>query len=90
LIVNDADVWAIDFKTNVAIPETPHKCPEGLLRQMGAYSAALQKIYPSKNIRSGIVWTGNASLMELEPEQMRAALRRAKASMPLDDPTPNT
>lgn len=81
LIVNDTDVWAIDFKTNVAIPETPHKCPEGLLRQMGAYSAALQKIYPSKRVRAGIVWTGNATLMELDAEQVNAAFLRADVSM---------
>lgn len=90
LIVNDSDVWAVDFKTNAAVPEMPTQCPEGLLRQMGAYSAALKQIYPTHQIRTAIVWTRNASLMELPSQDVIEALHRAGASMLLDDATPNT
>ena len=81
LIVNDADVWVVDFKTNISVPQNADKCPEGVLRQMGAYHAALTQIYPDKHIRPAIVWTRNASLMELAIKPVQDALHRASASM---------
>ncbi|WP_293450445.1 double-strand break repair helicase AddA [Planktotalea sp.] len=90
LIVNKTDVWVVDFKTNIAVPQYMGKCPEGLLRQMGAYHAALTQIYPEKRIRPAIVWTRDASLMELSIDHMKDALHRASESMQLDGVTPNT
>ena len=90
LIVNDTDVWAIDFKTNTAVPAGAGLCPEGLLRQMGAYRSALRRVYPTHHIRTAIIWTRNASLMELPASHVDAAMRRAGASMLLDGATPNT
>ena len=90
LIVNETDVWVVDFKSNIAVPSDAAKCPEGVLRQMGAYLGALQQIYTDKRIRPAIVWTRTASLMELPIDQVQAALHKAGASMHLDDKTPNT
>ena len=41
--------------------------PEGILRQMGAYAEALQKLHTGKRVEVAILWTRNASLMPLEP-----------------------
>ena len=90
LIVNDTDVWVIDFKTNAAVPADAAHCPESILRQMGAYRAALQQVYPSHHIRTAIIWTRNASLMELPASHVDSAMHRAGASMLLDGATPNT
>ncbi len=90
LIITENDVWVIDFKSNVAVPSNSQSCPESILRQMGAYHAALKQIYPGKTIRPAIVWTRDASLMELPAEQVASALHRAGASMHLDDTNPNT
>ena len=90
LIVTEKEIWVIDFKTNVAVPPVPQSCPEGLLRQMGAYHAALKQIYPGRTLRPAIVWTRDASLMELPEALVSDALHRAGASMLLDGATPNT
>lgn len=76
LIVTPEEIWAVDFKTNVTIPATPEEVPEGLKRQMGAYLAALRQIYPDHRIRTGLLWTRNASLTSLPDDLVMAALRR--------------
>lgn len=76
LIVTDTSVLVIDFKTNAIVPNTPDAVPEGILRQMGAYSCALQQIYPDRAIQTGILWTRNASLMMLPDAVTHAALNR--------------
>ena len=90
LIVSEKDIWVIDFKSNAAVPPDAEACPEGLLRQMGAYHAALKQIYPQRKVRPAIVWTCDATLMELPDPLLHAALGRAGASMRLDAPAPNT
>ena len=74
LIVDDARVLAIDFKTNVTVPPSPDQVPEGLLRQMAAYAHALALIYPDKLVETAIVWTRTAQLMPL-PHDMVSAYR---------------
>jgi len=76
-LIAGADILAVDFKTNRLVPEAPAQVPEGLLRQMGAYSAALAQIYPDRRIRTAILWTAEAQLMELAHEDVMAALHRA-------------
>ncbi|QDY69970.1 double-strand break repair helicase AddA [Qingshengfaniella alkalisoli] len=84
LIVADDHVLAIDFKTNRQIPDSAEDVPEGLLRQMGAYAAALADIYPDKRIDTAILWTANATLMPLPHELVSGALHRV-SSPALDD-----
>lgn len=76
LIVNEDDVWVVDFKSNIAVPQNAEQCPEGLLRQMGAYCTALQQIYPGHRVRPAIVWTRDASLMELPLGMVEQSLHR--------------
>ena len=51
--------------------------PEGLLRQMGAYAAALTQIYPDHQIDTAILWTAALQLMPLDRDIVRDALSRA-------------
>ena len=67
LIVDDTRVLCIDFKSNRAVPDTPEQTPDGILRQMAAYRAALAEIYPDHRIDCAILWTATATLMELPP-----------------------
>ncbi|MGB5866035.1 MAG: double-strand break repair helicase AddA [Sulfitobacter sp.] len=76
LLVNDARVLAVDFKTNRTVPTTPEECPEGLLRQMGAYDHALRAIYPDRIIETAILWTHDGTLTLLPHDSVRSALRR--------------
>lgn len=74
LIVTEADVQVIDFKSNATVPDSPATCPEGLLRQMGAYAQALAQIYPDREIRTAILWTRTAELMWLPHDLVTDAL----------------
>ncbi len=80
LLVSDDHVTAIDFKSNAAVPELAKDAPEGLLRQMGAYQAALRQIYPDRRVNCAILWTRTSQLMTLDDTHMRAALARTPTS----------
>jgi ATP-dependent helicase/nuclease subunit A len=77
LIISKDRVTCVDFKTNRIVPEQPEQTPEGVLRQMGAYHAALSQIYPNRQIDCSILWTTTGKLMNLPSEIVMAALRRA-------------
>ncbi len=77
LIVAPDRIHLIDFKSNTVVPPTPAEVPEGILRQMGAYVAALRQIYPDRPIAPHILWTRTATLMPLDPNMVSAALNRA-------------
>ena len=80
LLISDERVLAVDFKTNTIVPDTPEQTPEGLLRQMGAYLAALEQIYPDRQIDVAILWTATQKLMMLEHGIVREALQRTPTS----------
>ena len=82
LIVAADHVLAVDFKTNATVPATAATVPEGILRQMGAYQAALARIFPGRAIRTAILWTRDATLMPLPPDLTAAALARAGTPAP--------
>jgi ATP-dependent helicase/nuclease subunit A len=75
LIVTPTTVTAIDFKSNAVVPPNPKECPNGILRQMGAYLIALQNVYPDHKIETGIVWTKTRSLMMLPHDLVYDALK---------------
>ncbi|WP_282061115.1 double-strand break repair helicase AddA [Roseobacter litoralis] len=82
LIVSDAAVLAVDFKTNQTVPSQPAACPEGILRQMGAYTHALKQVYPDRKIETAILWTRNCTLMHLPHDIVTQALQN---TLYLDD-----
>ena len=80
LVISPSEVLAIDFKSNRQIPDTPEQTPEAILRQMAAYRAALVQIYPDREVKTAIIWTYHAKLMELPAKVTYEALLRASAS----------
>jgi ATP-dependent helicase/nuclease subunit A len=77
LIIHPDHILAVDFKTNAVVPADAKTCPEGILRQMGAYAAALSQIYPGRRIDTAILWTRTAALMPLPNDLVIQALRRS-------------
>ncbi|MDR5652680.1 double-strand break repair helicase AddA [Ruixingdingia sedimenti] len=77
LVVTPDRVLAVDFKSNRIVPPRPEDVPEGILRQMGAYAAALAQIYPGRRVETAVVWTAAPLLMPLPQDLVNAALRRA-------------
>ncbi len=74
LVLRGHTVLAVDFKTNAIVPPGADLVPVGLLRQMGAYAAALEQIYPERQIETAILWTRTAQLMPLPRELVHAAV----------------
>ncbi len=74
-------VLAVDFKSNSAVPTQEKDVPEGILRQMGAYAAALAQVFPGQRVETAILWTATATLMPLSADNVAAALLRAGASL---------
>ena len=75
LIVTPNTVLAVDFKTNTVVPDSAQDCPDGLLRQMGAYAHALAAIYPDRDIQTALLWTRTATLMPLPHDLVTKALK---------------
>nr|WP_323778058.1 double-strand break repair helicase AddA [Amylibacter sp.] len=63
LIVAKDRVLAIDFKTNATLPDSPETIPDGILRQLAAYRAALVQIYPNHDVEVAVLWTVNRQIM---------------------------
>ena len=76
LIMTQDRILAVDFKSNAVLPDTPEACPEGILRQMGAYADALTQIYPGRRVEVAILWTRAPRLMSLPHDLVMAARAR--------------
>ncbi|PUB17195.1 double-strand break repair helicase AddA [Yoonia sediminilitoris] len=74
LIIEDGRILAIDYKSNRIVPDTPERTPAGLLGQMAIYQAALEQIYPDKDVQAVILWTQSAELMLLPASLLHDAL----------------
>ncbi len=59
LAVLETEVLIVDFKTG----KPQADIPEPMLRQLSLYKALVQRIYPDKHVRAGIIWVQNASIM---------------------------
>jgi len=82
LVIDDTRVLAVDYKSNAIVPKAPAEVPEGLLRQMAAYRAALARVFPGHRIETALLWTTTPLLMPLPGALLDAALDRAGAALP--------
>jgi ATP-dependent helicase/nuclease subunit A len=74
LVVTDGDVLIADYKTNRPAPATLADVPRAYRQQLALYRALLQRIYPGRTVRAALVWTDNATLMELPGETLDAEM----------------
>ncbi|MEM9032310.1 MAG: 3'-5' exonuclease, partial [Pseudomonadota bacterium] len=80
LVITDSSVLIVDYKTNEVVPSDPREVPEGILRQMGAYRAAIQQVYPDRAVDTAVLWTTTGTLMDLPNEIVMNALERTTTS----------
>ncbi len=66
LVVSGDDVLIVDYKSNRPPPKTAEGISAAYLRQMAAYTEAIEQIYPGKNVRAALLWTEEARLMPLD------------------------
>lgn len=64
LLVEDARVSVIDFKTG-RVPASEAEIPAYHREQMAAYAAALQVIFPGREVRAALLYTAGPALFEL-------------------------
>jgi ATP-dependent helicase/nuclease subunit A len=70
LCVTAEAVTILDYKTNRPPPERIEEVAPLYLRQMAAYRAVLQKVYPGREVRAALLWTDGPSLMVLPDEAL--------------------
>ncbi len=73
LCVLETQVLIIDFKTGNA-PADINFIPDSVLRQLALYSHLVQRIYPTKQVRAGIIWTHTARLVFANEAALTAQL----------------
>lgn len=60
-------VQLVDFKTGRIAPQSPDQAPLAHVRQMAAYVAALEVIFPDRAIEAGLLYTGGPHLLSMPP-----------------------
>lgn len=88
LLIEQGCVTVVDFKTTRRPPASAAEMPVATLRQMAAYVAALEAIYPGREVRAGVLYTHAPVLFELSADDLRPhknALQAAQQSLPLPD-----
>jgi ATP-dependent helicase/nuclease subunit A len=74
LVVTPSEVLIVDYKTNHAPPRVPAEAPSAYVRQLALYRAVLQKLYPQLPVRTALLWTETAELMEISAPALDAQL----------------
>ena len=65
LLVDEERVRVVDYKTDRKVPGAADEVPARHRRQMEAYGAALQRIFPDRNIETGLLYTAAPRLIWL-------------------------
>jgi ATP-dependent helicase/nuclease subunit A len=65
LVVADARVLIVDFKTVRPAPASEQQVPAVYLQQLATYRAALRRIYPDHEVDGAFLWTDGPVLMPI-------------------------
>lgn len=65
LLVTDATVLVVDYKTNRPPPISVQDVDLAYLDQMALYRGLLQQVFPGRSVQAALVWTHAAHLMPL-------------------------
>lgn len=72
LVVETDRVRLVDYKTARRPPERLEQVPRGVLRQMGAYAAALEVAFPGRAVEVALLYTAVPRLIALPVEVLAA------------------
>ncbi|MEZ5692981.1 MAG: double-strand break repair helicase AddA [Altererythrobacter sp.] len=70
LLVTPEKVAVVDFKTARRPPQSLEQLPVSTIAQMAAYVAALEAIYPGREVRAAVLYTQAPKLIAIPPEAM--------------------
>jgi ATP-dependent helicase/nuclease subunit A len=71
LAVTDTAILLADYKTDRIPPQSPADIPPAYLRQLAAYAAILEQIFPARPITCTLIWTETATPMSIPPDLLR-------------------
>ncbi|NJM92007.1 MAG: double-strand break repair helicase AddA, partial [Rhodospirillaceae bacterium] len=83
LLIEDSRITVVDFKTTRRPPARAEAIPSATIRQMAAYVAALEAIYPDRTVRAAVLYTHAPVLHELAPDVLdphKAGLQQPQQS----------
>jgi ATP-dependent helicase/nuclease subunit A len=86
LLVSETEVLAVDFKTGSRVPAGHDMVPPSHLAQMGAYAAALARVFPGRTVRAGLLYTAGPRLIEVPADVLGAW--QPSAALQADGPAP--
>ena len=72
LVVEPDRVRLVDYKTSRRPPASVAEVPRGILRQMGAYAAALERTFPGRTVEVALLYTAVPRLIVVPPEILDA------------------
>lgn len=67
LLVGDAVIRVVDFKTGRRVPASAEEVPVHHLRQMSAYAEALAVVFPDRKVEAALLYTSGPTLIALPP-----------------------
>ncbi len=70
LLIEPERIRIIDFKTSRRPPERIDQVATSILRQMAAYAAALEVIWPGRSIEAALLYTAAPRLLEIPAEEL--------------------
>lgn len=85
LRVDQDRVQVVDFKTGRVAPLSAEEAPVAHVRQMAAYVAALEVIFPGRSIEAGLLYTSAPRLISLPPDMLashKPGFRPAQENLP--------
>lgn len=65
LLITDDQILVVDFKTGRRVPDNAEQAPVAYLRQMAAYVAALEKIFPARPIKAGLLYSHGPKMLDI-------------------------
>lgn len=80
LLVTPEALTLIDFKTTRRPPEAVAGMPVGTIRQLAAYAAALEVIYPDRAVHAGVLYTHATQLMPIPADLLEAHKRELQGA----------
>ncbi|MEO0619169.1 MAG: 3'-5' exonuclease, partial [Pseudomonadota bacterium] len=70
LVVSDAVVHFVDYKTNRPAPRAQEDVIQPYLVQLAAYRLVLRRLYPDHEMRASLLWTDGARIMTIANDRL--------------------
>ncbi|MBB42725.1 MAG: double-strand break repair helicase AddA [Rhodospirillaceae bacterium] len=74
LVVGRREILIIDYKSKRFPPQNTDEVPINYLKQMAAYRAVLEKIWPQRKVSCAILWTIEPRIMMLDSQHLESLM----------------